>query len=68
MNTRSDLIDFSYTLDADKIGQKIDKCQECGQDHNFKRTFENVKTSIESIPLLIEKMTQRERLEQVIIQ
>ncbi len=66
-NTTSDLKDFSYILDADKIGQKINKCQECGQDHSFRPNFKGVKTSTESIPILLEKLRQREQPQQVII-
>jgi hypothetical protein len=28
-------------------------CVECGQDHSFKNSFENVKTSIDYLPVLL---------------
>jgi hypothetical protein len=31
-------------------------CEECGQDHDFKPTFDDVKTSIDTIPKLLEKI------------
>ena len=60
-NTTSDLKDFSYILDADKIGQKINKCQECGQDHSFRPNLIGVNTSIESTPVLVAKLLQSEQ-------
>jgi hypothetical protein len=40
-------------------------CKECGGDHSFRPTLEDVKTSIEIIPVLIERLLTREQLEQV---
>lgn len=39
-------------------------CEECGLHHSFRPTFEEVKTSIEIIPVLIEKLLKREQSEQ----
>jgi hypothetical protein len=39
-------------------------CETCGNDHSFRPTFEDVKTSIEIIPVLIEELLKREQLEQ----
>ncbi len=39
-------------------------CKECGGDHSFRPTFEDVKASIEIIPLLIQKLLNREQHEQ----
>jgi hypothetical protein len=41
-------------FDVDLHGRSI--CNECGEDHGFKPTFDDVKTSIEVIPELLEKI------------
>jgi hypothetical protein len=35
-------------------------CNTCDEDHSFRPNFEGVKTSIEIIPVLLEKLVERE--------
>jgi hypothetical protein len=38
--------------------KKEEICEECGHDHSFRPSFEDVNTSIDVIPLLIQKLRE----------
>jgi hypothetical protein len=60
-NNRSDPAKKGYTLSLSEKEIKNELslifdphiCAECGQDHGFKNSFENVKTSIDDFPVYL---------------
>jgi hypothetical protein len=42
---------------------KEEICKECDHDHSFRPPFDNLRTSIDIIPMLMKKLRQREQEE-----
>ncbi|MGB6529292.1 MAG: hypothetical protein WBF33_14390 [Candidatus Nitrosopolaris sp.] len=56
----------AYTDDPKTKRQRQRKeeiCKECGHDHGFRPSFKDVKTSIDVIPLLIQRLREAEQKE-----
>lgn len=51
----------------DKFVRPDGTCRTCGKNHQFRLSFENIATSIDAIPLLLQKVLKRERLEKEIL-
>jgi hypothetical protein len=52
--------EFPSSTDAGEVTREVKKqiCKECGHDHGFRPSFKDLKTSIDVIPLLLQKLRE----------
>ncbi|MFZ0512322.1 MAG: hypothetical protein WAM14_12005 [Candidatus Nitrosopolaris sp.] len=61
-NAHSELIDVTNFTET---SEEINSCRECGHNDSFRPSFDDVRTSIDIIPLLIQKLQEREQEEAI---
>jgi hypothetical protein len=52
--------EFPSSTDAGEVTREVKKkiCKECGHDHGFRPSFKDLKTSIDVIPLFLQKLRE----------